>query len=123
MEEAQDPQEEAVQGTSIRRRPITIKKPKKPPVPHKVRYPDLSIAPILAWADAHYARTGRWPAVLAGPIADAPGETWLRVHDALIYGQRGLPGGSSLARLLQQHRADLYCGSAVHHNQKPRYKP
>ena len=64
----------------------------------------LPEAQILIWADAHYARTGRWPARHSGPIEGAPGETWMGVHVALIHGNRGLPGGSSLARLLSHHR-------------------
>jgi hypothetical protein len=39
-----------------------------------------------------------------GAIADAPGETWLAVQTALERGRRGLPGGSSLAALLAEHR-------------------
>jgi hypothetical protein len=58
---------------------------------------------ILQWADAHHARTGQWPTRLSGPIADAPGETWNAVQVALSRGQRGLPGGSSLSRLLREH--------------------
>jgi hypothetical protein len=64
----------------------------------------LSIAKILAWADAHQARTGMWPNSDTGPIADAPGDTWGAVDNALKVGRRGLRGGSSLARLLQRHR-------------------
>ena len=64
----------------------------------------MSIRRILAWADAFHARTGRWPASGSGPIAEAPGETWLAIHAALGTGLRGLPGGSSLARLLAQER-------------------
>ncbi len=69
--------------------------------------PDLPImteALILDWADAHFDRTGCWPFVRSGPIVDAPGETWNRVDNALIRGQRGLPGGNSLADLLQKHQ-------------------
>jgi len=73
-----------------------------------VRYPffaeHLTIAKILQWADAHYRRTGHWPHSDSGPLETAPGETWLAVHTALHKGQRGLPGGSTLARLLAQHR-------------------
>jgi hypothetical protein len=58
---------------------------------------------ILAWAEAHHARAGRWPTGQSGPIADAPGETWTAVDVALSHGQRGLPGGSSLSRLLREH--------------------
>jgi hypothetical protein len=59
---------------------------------------------ILAWADAYRARAGHWPTYNSGPIAEAPGETWLSVQSALKTGTRGLPGGSSLARLLIKGR-------------------
>ena len=36
--------------------------------------PALSVEQILAWADAHHARTGRWPNHKSGPIAEAPDE-------------------------------------------------
>ncbi len=66
--------------------------------------PPLSEAQVLAWADAHHARTGGWPKHLSGPIVEAPGEKWLGVENALRLGLRGLPGGSSLHRLLVQER-------------------
>jgi hypothetical protein len=69
------------------------------------RLPPFSIAQILAWADAYYERTARWPTETSGPISEAPDETWLRVEAALRIGVRGLPSGSSLARLLNMHRA------------------
>ncbi len=59
---------------------------------------------ILAWADAHHRRTGSWPKCRSGPVLDALGETWSAVDTALVKGQRGLPAGSSLARLLARHR-------------------
>ena len=59
---------------------------------------------IVAWADAHRARTGCWPAITSGPIAEAPGETWDAVDSALKRGRRGLPGGSSLSLLLAENR-------------------
>src|SRR5882724_3686491 len=54
----------------------------------------------------HRWSKGEWPtrhsvAVLASPV---PGETWARLNKSLIVGLRGLPGGSSLARLLAKHR-------------------
>jgi hypothetical protein len=64
----------------------------------------LSVEQILAWADAHFADTGRWPTVGAGPIPEAPGLTWNAVNLALYAGLRGLPRGDSLARLLDRHR-------------------
>jgi hypothetical protein len=65
--------------------------------------PPLSGDQILAWADAHHERTGQWPTRNSGPVADAPGETWANVDQALVKGLRGLPPGSSLARLLAEH--------------------
>jgi hypothetical protein len=73
-----------------------------------VRYghllPPLTIGQVLAWADAHRERTGAWPSQASGEIVDAPGETWLAVSGNLRTGGRGLPGGSSLARLLAAER-------------------
>ncbi len=66
--------------------------------------PHLTIAQILRWADAHHNRTGMWPKAKCGPIADAPGETWMAVALALANGRRGLPGGSSLLKLLASKR-------------------
>jgi hypothetical protein len=66
--------------------------------------PSLSIPQILAWADAHHARTGNWPSQLAGPIQESAGESWRKVQSALCHGSRGLPGGSSLAQLLTAER-------------------
>jgi hypothetical protein len=68
--------------------------------------PDLSLGQILAWADAHFASHGRWPHTLSGALEGAPGETWLRVDTALRVGYRGLPGRSSLHRLLREHRQE-----------------
>jgi hypothetical protein len=66
--------------------------------------PKLSIERILVWADAHHEQTGYWPTHKSGPIADAPGEKWSHVNEALTSGSRGLPGGSSLAQLLAETR-------------------
>jgi len=64
----------------------------------------LTIQQVLAWADAHWSRTGRWPKHGSGPIVDAPGEKWSAIDAALKNGVRGLPRGGSLARLLEKHR-------------------
>jgi hypothetical protein len=66
--------------------------------------PPLTAEQILAWADAHHERAGRWPNQYAGPVADAPGETWKAVNMALYVGCRGLPGGDTLGRLLGRLR-------------------
>ncbi len=73
-------------------------------VRNKTNLPLLTIPDILAWADARYQRTGQWPNVRSGPILEAHGETWSGVNAALERGTRGLPGGSSLARLLAAER-------------------
>ena len=67
--------------------------------------PPLTTAQILTWADNHRARTDSWPSENSGPVAEAPGETWLAISQALRKGTRGLPGGSSLARLLAEKTA------------------
>lgn len=66
--------------------------------------PNLSTERILAWADEHHARTSMWPNEYCGSIDSAPGETWWNVSATLRDGGRGLPGGSSLPRLLEEHR-------------------
>src|SRR6516165_9835948 len=64
--------------------------------------PSLNQREILSWARRYRQRTGSWPSYLSGPIADAPGETWRRVDQALGSGNRGFRGGLSLALLLAQ---------------------
>jgi hypothetical protein len=66
--------------------------------------PRLTPGQVLAWADAHYRRTGEWPSHVPFPVEDSSGETWAGLDTALRHGRRGLPGGSSLARLLAQER-------------------
>jgi hypothetical protein len=63
----------------------------------------LTEAQILAWADAHHARTGGWPSPGSGPVAGAPGEDWGDIDIAQCAGYRGLPGGWTLPRLLAAH--------------------
>lgn len=66
--------------------------------------PPLSVERILEWADGYFQRKGSWPTIASGAIINSGGETWRRVDQALRSGIRGLPGGSSLARLLKKHR-------------------
>ncbi len=68
------------------------------------KMPKLSISRILRWADRHRSRTGDWPIETSGTVVDAPENTWLAINTALANGIRGLPGGSSLARLLMGKR-------------------
>jgi hypothetical protein len=71
---------------------------------HRGLLPNYTLKQILIWADLHHQRTGVWPTAKDGAIAEAPGETWLAVQKALADGNRGLPGGSSLAQLLAKRR-------------------
>jgi hypothetical protein len=54
--------------------------------------------PNTAW------EAGKWPTSESGTLAHAPGESWQAIARALYAGQRGLPGGSTLARLLAAYR-------------------
>lgn len=66
---------------------------------------ELTIGLILSWVDADHAQTGRWPKQCSGPVRSGPaGENWKRIDSALRLGLRGLPGGSSLAKLLAAKR-------------------
>jgi hypothetical protein len=64
--------------------------------------PPLSVEQILAWAKAHFQRTGHWPTFRAGKVAEAPGESWSAIYQALRRGWRGLPSGTSLSKLLYE---------------------
>src|SRR5207248_83112 len=66
--------------------------------------PRLTFDQVLAWADAHHQRTGEWPTILSGPVHEVPGETWSGINAALQQGSRGLPGSSSLTKMLAQYR-------------------
>jgi hypothetical protein len=61
---------------------------------------------ILEWADAHRAAMGRWPTARAGPVLGADRESWNSIDSALQRGFRGLPGGTTLKRLLAKHRGE-----------------
>jgi len=62
--------------------------------------PRLTLDQVLAWADAHHAATGRWPTRKSGRVIGNDRESWARLDDALSRGNRGLPGGLSVSRLL-----------------------
>ncbi len=70
--------------------------------PHSL--PRMTIKQVLTWADDHHRRTGRWPTNKSGAVRGSADETWNKVHYALIEGNRGFPGGSSLPQLLEQRR-------------------
>jgi hypothetical protein len=59
---------------------------------------------ILKWADDHHRFTGSWPRTSSGPVRANLNEAWRRIDRALRAGDRGLPGGDSLPRLLARER-------------------
>jgi hypothetical protein len=69
---------------------------------------ELTVEQILGWADAYHAATSARPAVGPGMplefISGTRGESWKGINYALVFGQRGLPGDSSLAELLAAER-------------------
>ncbi len=83
-----------------------IKPPtRRAPAPKK-KERRLTKSTIAAWARAYRARSGDWPTLESGPIPEAPGETWARINAALMFGSRGLPGGSCLEELLSHYRVN-----------------
>ncbi len=70
----------------------------------KSKFPQLTDAMILQWCDCYMRQHGEWPTKRSGPISDALGDTWRSIDDSLRCGYRGMPGGSSLAKLLDEHR-------------------
>ncbi len=62
--------------------------------------PALTLGQVGEWADAYREAEGRWPGARSGPVPGGAGVTWNAIDTALRKGARGLPGGSSLARML-----------------------
>lgn len=73
-------------------------------VRNQAALPPLTLAQIVAWAEAHLLRTGDWPRRQSGPIEEAPSETWSGVDTALHQGCRGLSGGDTLTALFNRYR-------------------
>lgn len=59
----------------------------------------LGMDKVKLMANAHRKRTGAWPHLASGEIPGENGLTWRTVDMALRIGYRGLPGGTSLARM------------------------
>ena len=72
-------------------------------VRNHLNIPDLTLEQILKWADEHHARTGSFPTKKSGDVFGTE-ENWSKIDTSLKVGNRGLPGGSSLAKLLDKHR-------------------
>lgn len=79
------------------RRPTGAHPPYVPP-------PPLSVEQVLAWADHHLAEAGQYPRIFSGAVRAHPVENWRKIDNAFRYGLRGLPGDTSLAQFLAEHR-------------------
>lgn len=65
--------------------------------------PRLTEEFILSRITEHFQRTHRFPVATSGAVMGGhAGDTWLGYERALINGNRGLPGGSSLSRLMKR---------------------
>jgi hypothetical protein len=73
--------------------------------PKKIRPSErLEIERIVIWGRMHIRRTGSWPNRDSGAVRGEQGVTWAAIDAALKRGHRGLPGGSSLAKLFRERR-------------------
>jgi hypothetical protein len=73
-------------------------------VPNKQDLPPISVGQILSWADQYHAQSGKWPTDASEPVAGMKCESWPPIDAALRAGNRRLPGGDSLPRLLARER-------------------
>ena len=71
---------------------------------------DFSEDQILVWADAYYEKHGDYPMHRSGKVEGTP-DYWFTINKALRQGLRGLPGGSSLSKLLRSKRPEWYSRS------------
>lgn len=62
--------------------------PSPGPKRHRLHKPPLTIPQILAWADAHQRRTGKWPTIASGQVVEAVDENWGAINNALYQGVR-----------------------------------
>ena len=72
-------------------------------VRNKANPPAITVQQILTWADEHLQANDAWPNQNAGQIPETE-EKWQNINACLLVGLRGLPGGSSLAKLLNAYR-------------------
>ena len=63
----------------------------------------FTVDEVLAWADVYHARHGTWPTERSGTVPES-GVNWKSINNSFKHGTRGLPGGTSLAKFLKEHR-------------------
>jgi hypothetical protein len=66
--------------------------------------PEVTVERILAWADAYHAATGRWPSDASGPVEEGSRLSWQTINRSMCKGHHDLPVGTTLARLIVEHR-------------------
>ncbi|HEX4608876.1 MAG TPA: hypothetical protein VH092_11785, partial [Urbifossiella sp.] len=76
----------------------------KLPIQPRAPKPSHTVSQILRWADEFRRARGRWPTHHDGPVAGTADETWGAIDRALTVGNRGLAGGTTLAKLLLKYR-------------------
>jgi hypothetical protein len=82
-------------------------------VRNQAKLPRLTYAQIFEWAKAYRSLTGSWPACrcLPNEIEGSNGETWRNIDQVLRKGMRGLPGESSLSRLIARNDRGMRAAS------------
>ena len=70
---------------------------------HLHAQPRLTEKKILRWVKSFRRRHGRWPRSHEREAVGVEGEKWRNIGNALMYGLRGMPGGSSLPQLITEH--------------------
>lgn len=73
----------------------------KLPILPRAPKPRLTYATILTWADEFHDARGRWPNNEDGVVSGTADEKLGAIDRALNVGNRGLPGGTTLAKLLK----------------------
>jgi hypothetical protein len=76
----------------------------KLPIQARAPKPPHTVTQILRWCDEFHKAHGRWPTSDDGTVAGTPEESWQAIDAALARGNRGLPGGTTLAKLLLERR-------------------
>lgn len=65
--------------------------------------PPMTEAQVLEWMRRHLDDTGKLPSQISGPCVYSPGYSWADIDSALAWGRHGLPGGTSVAKLKDEH--------------------
>ncbi len=72
----------------------------------KQALPRFKLKQILAWAKHYRAETGRRPTAESGPVAESPGDTWLKIDMALEKGVSRPAGRFQLVQAVAEERTE-----------------